>query len=163
MAVRDERRGAFIQHKLFSEEIVSKEFGANDNEGHDAAQWKNREKDWYNAERRFIFATKTAKKRDAWIDQIVKDRVTTGLKDGMMAVIQANRAARGKPMASSSPASGTLTGRSKLTAQIHARTASNRQMLFDTNYLSPVNFSNAILQTQLVGQKRDSSPPKAHT
>ena len=35
--MRDERRGAFIQHKLFSEEIVSKEFGANDNEGHDAA------------------------------------------------------------------------------------------------------------------------------
>jgi len=33
-----------------------KEFGENDNNGKDSMQWNNREKDWYNAERRFIFA-----------------------------------------------------------------------------------------------------------
>lgn len=87
MAVRDERRGNFTMHKLFSEEIVSKEFGANDNEGHDAALWKNREKDWYNAERRFIFATKTVKRRDKWIEEVVKDKVKTGVKSGLMGVI----------------------------------------------------------------------------
>ena len=74
-------------HKLFSEEIVCKEFGANDNEGHDAALWKNREKDWYNAERRFIFATKTTKRRDKWIEEVVKDQIRTGIKSGMMGVI----------------------------------------------------------------------------
>ena len=104
-------------HKLFSEEIVSKEFGANDNEGHDAALWKNREKDWYNAERRFIFATKTAKRRDKWIEEVIKDKAKTGIKSGMMGVIQANRQAH-KLMASSSPASGTVLMQSKMAAKI---------------------------------------------
>ena len=74
MSVRDNRRGMFKDHKLFSSEIVEKEFGEDDNEGHDAALWKNREKDWYNAERRFIFAAKGPKTRDKWIDEINKDR-----------------------------------------------------------------------------------------
>ena len=56
-------------------EITEKEFGADDNEGHDAALWKNRERDWYNAERRFIFATKTSKKRDKWISKVLKDKI----------------------------------------------------------------------------------------
>ena len=57
MAVRDDRRGKHKDHKLYDGKITHKEFGEDDNEGHDAAQWKNRAKDWYNAERRFIFAT----------------------------------------------------------------------------------------------------------
>ena len=58
MAVRDKRTGA-VAHKLHDEDITAKEFGEGDNNGKEAQTWKNREKDWYNAERRFIFATKT--------------------------------------------------------------------------------------------------------
>ena len=36
--------------------VTDKEFGCDDNNGKSAMTWKNREKDWYNAERRFIFA-----------------------------------------------------------------------------------------------------------
>lgn len=39
-------------------EIVEKDFGKDDKQGVEAQTWKNREKDWYNAERRFIFAAK---------------------------------------------------------------------------------------------------------
>ena len=53
-----------------SDTITSKDFGKGDNNGKDAATWKNREKDWYNAERRFIFATKTKKERDVWLKNI---------------------------------------------------------------------------------------------
>ena len=68
-------------------DILAKEFGQEDNNGQDSMTWHNREKDWYNAERRFIFATKTTKRRDKWIEEGVKERVKTGLKQGMMAVI----------------------------------------------------------------------------
>ena len=50
--------------------FIEKEFGKGDNNGKDAATWKNREKDWYNAERRFIFAAKTRKERDMWLEKI---------------------------------------------------------------------------------------------
>ena len=33
--------------------------------------WQNREKDWYNAERRFIFAAPNLRQRDKWIDLIM--------------------------------------------------------------------------------------------
>ena len=33
--------------------------------------WRNREKDWYNAERRFIFATNTKALRKEWIRSIM--------------------------------------------------------------------------------------------
>ena len=87
MAVRDNRRGTYKDHKLYSGEIVSKEFGADDNEGHDAMLWKNRERDWYNAERRFIFATKNPKRRNKWIEEVIKDKVRMGLRKGIAAVI----------------------------------------------------------------------------
>ena len=34
-------------------------------------QWHNREKDWYNAERRFIFAAPTPQLRAMWIKLII--------------------------------------------------------------------------------------------
>ena len=51
IAVRDTKRGRI------NREVTSKEFGEGDKEGKESIMWKNREKDWYNAERRFIFAT----------------------------------------------------------------------------------------------------------
>lgn len=47
----------FIRLTYFVD-IVEKEFGKDDKQGVEAQTWKNREKDWYNAERRFIFAAK---------------------------------------------------------------------------------------------------------
>ena len=38
-----------------------KEFGHGDRNGKDSMTWAVREKDWYNAERRFIFAAPTKK------------------------------------------------------------------------------------------------------
>ena len=71
MAVRDNTKGQFKDHKLFNNAITDKEFGADDKGGKEAATWKNRVKDWYNAERRFIFATKTEKDRKRWIDAVI--------------------------------------------------------------------------------------------
>ena len=108
MAVRDNRRGTFKEHKIFSQEITHKEFGADDNEGHDAMLWKNRERDWYNAERRFIFATKTLKKRNKWIKEITKDKVSSGLHRGIVEIIETSRPFRQNNIANSvSPASGS--------------------------------------------------------
>ena len=73
MSIRDNRIGASQDHYLYSTDITEKDFGANDNEGHDSALWKNRELDWYNAERRFIFATKTQGKCDKLIKLISKE------------------------------------------------------------------------------------------
>ena len=69
IAIRDTRKGDRKYHKLNSNgkyshlrfmigflEITEKDFGKGDNNGKDSVMWKNREKDWYNAERRFIFA-----------------------------------------------------------------------------------------------------------
>lgn len=55
--------------------ITKKEFGKDDNNGKDSMIWKNRQKDWYNAERRFIFASATEKAKDKWIKHI--ERVKT--------------------------------------------------------------------------------------
>ena len=63
--------------------ITEKEFGKQDNDGKEAATWANREKDWYNAERRFIFACNTRKERDKWIELIIKDKINKGIKKGM--------------------------------------------------------------------------------
>ena len=37
---------------------MKKEFGKDDKNGKESMTWKNRERDWYNTERRFIFACK---------------------------------------------------------------------------------------------------------
>ena len=52
-------------------DILAKEFGQEDNNGQDSMTWQNREKDWYNAERRFIFAAPNLRQRDKWIDLIM--------------------------------------------------------------------------------------------
>ena len=54
--------------------IVRKEFGQNDNNGRDSMQWHNREKDWYNAERRFIFAAPNKSMRSKWINLITSEK-----------------------------------------------------------------------------------------
>ena len=64
----------------------------NDNDGKDAATWKNRQSDWYNAERRFIFACKTEKERNKWVEKIIMDKIRTGLRGGMANIITKNRA-----------------------------------------------------------------------
>ena len=75
MAVRDKRRATIMQNHLYDKSITGKEFGADDNDGKDAATWKNRQSDWYNAERRFVFACKTTKERDKWVEKIVMEKI----------------------------------------------------------------------------------------
>ena len=45
--------------------------------------WKNREKDWYNAERRFIFATQARAKRIEWIEKINQRDMIEETQEGM--------------------------------------------------------------------------------
>ena len=69
MAIRDTNRGGKSKHHLENyKEITKKEFGKNDNNGKDAQTWANREKDWYNAERRFIFASDSKPISQRWMD-----------------------------------------------------------------------------------------------
>jgi hypothetical protein len=58
---------------------MKKEFGKDDNNGKESMTWKNRERDWYNTERRFIFACKTQKQADRWINTFNKQAVKNGL------------------------------------------------------------------------------------
>ena len=37
-------------------------------------QWRNREKDWYNAERRFIFASPSSQMKTKWIKLITRQK-----------------------------------------------------------------------------------------
>ena len=79
MAIRDlNRRKVEGKHaKLHDATITTKEFGQQDNNGQDSMQWHNREKDWYNAERRFIFSTPNSKMLRKWITLIEKDKKRT--------------------------------------------------------------------------------------
>lgn len=76
MAIRDytraKRYGMF--GKLNNVSILAKEFGEQDNDGQDSMTWHNRELDWYNAERRFIFAAPDGTQRSKWIKMIMKKR-----------------------------------------------------------------------------------------
>ena len=54
--------------------ITKKEFGQNDKNGQASMTWKNREIDWYNAERRFIFAAPGPKMKAKWIKIIRKTK-----------------------------------------------------------------------------------------
>ena len=56
-------------------DILAKEFGEEDNNGQDSMTWHNREKDWYNAERRFIFAVPNERQRSKWLDLIMTQKV----------------------------------------------------------------------------------------
>jgi len=75
MAIRDFSKSRQGKHaKLYDRSIVSKEFGQDDNNGKDSMCWKNRQKDWYNAERRFIFAAPNDRLKATWIKQIAKEK-----------------------------------------------------------------------------------------
>lgn len=76
MAIRDlNKKKIEGKHaKLHDSSITQKEFGKDDNNGQDSMQWHNREKDWYNAERRFIFSSPDPKMLKKWITLIQKDK-----------------------------------------------------------------------------------------
>ena len=57
MPIRDKKRGKRVSF-LKDRKILEKDFGENDNNGKDSMKWSNRVKDWYNSERRFVFACK---------------------------------------------------------------------------------------------------------
>lgn len=74
MAIRDFSKSRQGKHaKLYDRSIASKEFGQNDNNGKDSMCWKNRQKDWYNAERRFIFGAPNNKLKVNWIKKVEKE------------------------------------------------------------------------------------------
>ena len=83
MAIRDSNKGNAKTHKLYCDDITQKEFGKDDNQGRDSVTWKNREKDWYNAERRFIFATQTKKDRKEWIKSVIRENSSQNGEEGM--------------------------------------------------------------------------------
>ena len=86
MAIRDlNKRKVEGKHaKLHDKNITLKEFGQQDNNGQDSMQWHNREKDWYNAERRFIFSAPNDKMLKKWITLIEKDKNRTIAKTNSM-------------------------------------------------------------------------------
>ena len=51
-------------------EIYDKEFGQDDQGGKESQTWRNREIDWYNAERRFVFACPNKAEGTRWKTQI---------------------------------------------------------------------------------------------
>ena len=83
---------SFLDVKYECLAITGKEFGENDNDGKDAATWKNRQTDWYNAERRFVFACKTTKERDKWVEKIVMEKIQSGIRTGIVTVMAQNLA-----------------------------------------------------------------------
>lgn len=52
------------------ESITAKEFGQNDGGGKDSMTWANRQLDWYNAERRLIFAGSDQKIISKWLKSV---------------------------------------------------------------------------------------------
>lgn len=60
------------QSKKGEQSAEQKEFGAKQ-----SSTWKNREIDWYNAERRFIFATSSRAETLKWMKKINTDTVKT--------------------------------------------------------------------------------------
>lgn len=53
-------------------DVKDKEFGQDDHDGKDTNTWRNRERDWYNCERRFIFACESKQAADKWIANLSK-------------------------------------------------------------------------------------------
>ena len=80
MAIRDKRRGTVLEHHIYDHQITDKDFGKEDNEGKDAILWKNRMKDWYNAERRFVFAAPNGKMMKEFVEKISMDKVRSRIK-----------------------------------------------------------------------------------
>jgi len=75
-------------------DITNKDFGEKKGEKDwkgKSTTWQNREIDWYNAERRFIFATKNKKQRDKWINKLNVSNVKWMLADGLKKVMMASK------------------------------------------------------------------------
>lgn len=70
---------------------MKKDFGKDDNDGKEAQTWQNREKDWYNAERRFIFASETDKMKNKWIEKILTDQIKKSLKQNIAMMFLKNK------------------------------------------------------------------------
>jgi hypothetical protein len=74
MPIRDLNKGGRKEHYLEDQEIVAKEFGEvmHTNYGQDknTFTWSMRQNEWYNAERRFIFACKNDQERKKWMTAI---------------------------------------------------------------------------------------------
>eukprot|EP00351_Strombidinopsis_sp_SopsisLIS2011_P001304 CAMPEP_0116884112 /NCGR_PEP_ID=MMETSP0463-20121206/16863_1 /TAXON_ID=181622 /ORGANISM="Strombidinopsis sp, Strain SopsisLIS2011" /LENGTH=84 /DNA_ID=CAMNT_0004540009 /DNA_START=226 /DNA_END=480 /DNA_ORIENTATION=- len=60
--------------------IISKEFGQGDGKGKKSITWGNREKDWYNAERRLIFATAKQLTANKWVKLINTEKKRDDIK-----------------------------------------------------------------------------------
>jgi hypothetical protein len=58
-----------------------KDFGTKEAKGD--ATWKNREMDWYNAERRFIFSTPSQEESKKWQAAIMLQHVKCVISEGM--------------------------------------------------------------------------------
>lgn len=63
--------------------ITSKEFGKDDGDGKWSMTTTNRQIDWYNAERRFIFACLTAKQKNRWMEEINSNIFKTKIAEGI--------------------------------------------------------------------------------
>lgn len=63
--------------------ITSKEFGKGDGDGKQSMTTTNRQIDWYNAERRFIFACLTAKEKNRWMEEINSNIFKTKIAEGI--------------------------------------------------------------------------------
>ena len=77
MAIRDTRKKTegtaghtLLQPLLNNAAVMCKDFGKQDKNGRESMTWKNREIDWYNTERRFIFACRSKNERRSWIRAI---------------------------------------------------------------------------------------------
>lgn len=76
-------------------------------------RWHNREKDWYNAERRFIFSAPNQKMLSKWITLIEKDKLRTEVKTNTAKNIMIGATA----IKSATPVSAKSTGRGKKSRQ----------------------------------------------
>ena len=88
LAIRDNTRGKHKSHKLYNQKITEKEFGQQDNGGKTSMTWNVREKDWYNAERRFIIASKTKKLANKWMHHILMDQVKEEVRQAKLSHIR---------------------------------------------------------------------------
>ena len=52
-------------------------------------------KDWYNAERRFVWAAPEPRLKNKWIEKIIMDKVRSGIRAGMANIIMKSRERRG--------------------------------------------------------------------
>ena len=70
IAVRDSNQGTARKHHLEDQSILQKKFGDYVEQGKksvSAVKWSTRNVDWYNSERRFIFACKSKEQRKKWM------------------------------------------------------------------------------------------------